>query len=154
MIRLSWNVLLVSSFLGVQHTNICYRGFPWEDENWCFSRLVAFVQFVLSHIFHIYFRFVFISHLPNCLFDICVEVDLIFVLIFVWYMYEIHFIFVWIFVREKENCCLSIRYFIAQEQTGTIWKLHSCGKCPNSQILQNSILEKKPCWPHHGCERK
>ena len=47
-------------------------------------------------------------------------------------------------LREgTENCCLSFRYFIAQEQTGTIWKLHSCGKCPNSQILQNSFFGEK-----------
>ena len=44
--------------------------------------------------------------------------------------------------EEEVKIAASIRYFIAQEQTGTIWKLHSCGKCPNSQILQN-ILEKR-----------
>ena len=75
----------------------------------------------------------------------------------------IFFLFVWIFIsylyecffREgTENCCLSFRYFIAQEQTGTIRKLHSCGKCPNSQILKNSFLEKRNRTGHSGRGRK
>ena len=98
--------------------NLCLRG----AENCCLS-----IQYL---IWYLYER----------LFDICINVCFLFVI-----CVHVLYIFFWICfpictnvcLRGAENCCLSIRYFIAQEQTGTIWKLHSCGKCPNSQILKN-----------------
>ena len=49
-----WPVFLeifyLCSFLGVLHTNICSSGFPWDDENWCFSRLVLFALWTLTSV--------------------------------------------------------------------------------------------------------
>ena len=68
--------------------------------------------------------------------------------LFEWHSMNVQLILLFLYISLNvclrgwaENCCFSVRYFIAQEQTGTVRKLHSCGKCPNSQILPN-IFQK------------
>ena len=71
-----------------------------------------------------------------------------------WYFVSKYFsvcdVFPNVWKEEEVKIAASIRYFIAQEQTGTIWKLHSCGKCPNSQILQKMKYKKYKIFNSYG----